>query len=438
MRPPDKASIIKQKLDTVISDTVGMASLFVKHPGVDFTRNRILDLETLLRLILSMGGNSINKEMLDFFQGSTVAPSASAFVQQRDKVLPDLFLYVLHAFNQACEDTKLYKGYRLLAVDGSAITIATDPSETSHVKTNLSDKGINQLQINVIYDLLNKTYTDCIIQDRVRMDERRALIEMMKRSTHEEKRLVIADRGYESLNLFEHFHKIDNHDYLIRVKNEKGIKEIANLPMRELDTEISTTITTLQTKEVRAKGYKWIAGHGIYKERKESSWDHEAICPMTLRVVRFKIREDTYETIVTSLDRFQFPLAEIKKLYHMRWGIETSFRELKYVLGLVSFHCKKQEYAVQEIYARLIMYNFCERITLTAVIVQNSSRKHAYQVNFTMGIHICFRFFRHTGNDPPNVMALITKYILPIRKNRKDVRKMPKGKEFVSFVYRIA
>lgn len=100
------------------------------------------------------------------------------------------------------------------------------------------------------------------------------------------------------------------------------------------------------------------------------------------------------ETIVTSLDRFQFPLAEIKKLYHMRWGIETSFRELKYVLGLVSFHCKKQEYAVQEIYARLIMYNFCERITLAAVIVQNSSRKHVYQVNFTMGIHICLRFFQ--------------------------------------------
>ena len=437
MHPPNPASIIKQKLDTVISDTVGMASLFVKHPGVDFTRNRILDLTTLLRLILSMGGNSINKEILDFFQGSAVAPTASAFVQQRDKILPDLFLYVLRAFNDACEDVKLYKGYRLLAVDSSAITIATDPSETSYMKASLSDKGINQLQLSAMYDLLNRTYADCVMQDRVRMDERRALIDMMKRSSREEKRLMIADRGYESLNLFEHFHKTENHDYLIRVKNEKSLKEIADLPMRELDCNISFTVTTLQTKEVRARGYKWVAGQGKYKERRYSAWDHEPVCPMTLRVVRFKISEDTFETIVTSLDRFQFPLAEIKKLYHMRWGIETSFRELKYVLGLVSFHCKKQEYAIQEIYARLIMYNFCERITLAAVIVQSDSRKHLYQANFTMGIHICLRFYRHTGNDPPDVMALITKYILPVRENRKDKRNL-KIKGLIPFAYRIA
>ena len=39
----------------------------------------------------------------------------------------------------------------------------------------------------------------------------------------------------------------------------------------------------------------------------------------------------------------------------MRWGIETSFRELKYAIGLCCLF-KKGEYIMQEIYARLILY----------------------------------------------------------------------------------
>lgn len=30
--------------------------------------------------------------------------------------------------------------------------------------------------------------------------------------------------------------------------------------------------------------------------------------------------------------------------YHLRWDIETSFRELKYALGGISFHSKKDDF----------------------------------------------------------------------------------------------
>ena len=63
-------------------------------------------------------------------------------------------------------------------------------------------------------------------------------------------------------------------------------------------------------------------------------------------------------------------------------GIETSFRELKYAIGLTNFHAKKVEYIVQEVYARMIMYNFCEMITLH-VIINQTDKRHIYQVNFT-------------------------------------------------------
>ena len=129
----------------------------------------------------------------------------------------------------------------------------------------------------------------------------------------------------------------------------------------------------------------------------------------------------------------------MKDLYHMRWGIETSFRELKYAIGLVNFHARKEEYILQEIYARLTIYNFCERITTAVVIMQSrASNKHAYQVNYTMAIHICVDFFRcNSPNAPPDVEKTIRRYVLPVRPGRQDKRKMT-AKGYVFFMYRVA
>lgn len=43
---------------------------------------------------------------------------------------------------------------------------------------------------------------------------------------------------------------------------------------------------------------------------------------------------------------------------------------------------------MQEIYARLILYNYCEIITMHVVIRQNDT-KHVYRMNYTIAIHIC-------------------------------------------------
>ena len=88
---------------------------------------------------------------------------------------------------------------------------------------------------------------------------------------------------------------------------------------------------------------------------------------MEFRVLRFPILEDSYECIITNLPSAEFNVEEIKKLYAMKWGIETSFRELMYAVRLTSFHSKKNEYITQEIWARLILYNFCEIITATSL-----------------------------------------------------------------------
>ena len=87
---------------------------------------------------------------------------------------------------------------------------------------------------------------------------------------------------------------------------------------------------------------------------------------MKMRVIRFPITQGSYECIITNLPQNKFNSDEIKRLYAKRWGIETSFRELKYALGLTRFHSKKPEYIMQEIWSRMTLYNFCEIIAQRA------------------------------------------------------------------------
>ena len=83
------------------------------------------------------------------------------------------------------------------------------------------------------------------------------------------------------------------------------------------------------------------------------------------------------------------------------------------------------------------MYNFCERITMNVVIDNDKDRKWQYHANYTMGIHICFDFFRYIGDEPPDIEEKISHYILPIRPNRADRRKVT-SKPAVFFLYRVA
>ena len=163
---------------------------------------------------------------------------------------------------------------------------------------------------------------------------------------------------------------------------------------------------------------------------KENPW-YEFNC----RVVRFKISDDKYETIITNLSREEFSMEEIREIYNMRWGEETSFRELKYAIGLNALHAKKRKLIQQEIYARMIMYNFCQRIVQEIKIPKQDRNKYTYRVNFTKSIHIIREFLRKKGGKNPPVEYLIAKEILPIQPNRKYKRHV-KPKTVVCFNYR--
>lgn len=433
------SKFVKERLMSIVREMEKSPEVFVKNPGKDFTRNRKLSFEDIVILMLSMGGNSIYRELLEHFKYDITTATASAFVQQRDKILPSALQHLFKTFTYSFDNYKKFNGYRLLAADGSALNIAHNPRDSqTYIKCHSNARGFNVLHLNALFDLCNKVYIDANIQPIKSLNENKALTDMVDRSTLSSNVIVIADRGYESYNTCAHIEE-KGWKYVIRVKdiNSKGIASSLRLPSCEtFDTRIYLKLTRRNTKEIKANPqiYKYmpINSRFDYLEQKSPNF-----YPISFRVIRFKISEDSFETIITNLDKHEFSLGAIKKLYHMRWGIETSFRELKYAIGLVNFHSKKVEFIEQEVFAKLTMYNFCEIITLN-VIVTHKQRKHEYQVNFTVAIYICRYFFKHPDDKkPPDIEALIKQNILPVRKGRKDQRKL-RTKSSVSFIYRVA
>lgn len=230
-------------------------------------------------------------------------------------------------------DFKVFDGYRLLAVDGSDLGVSHNPSDSDTYLHPHSEKGFNLLHLNAMYDLCNKLYVDAVIQPGRKVNEYRALTEMVDRSSIQGKVLILADRGYESYNVFAHAEQ-KGWNYMVRVKdiNRRGILCSKQLPTSgEIDKTLSILLTRKKTKEIKAapEHYQFISNKSTFDYLDANQND---FYPMTFRAVRFKISEDTYETIITNLDPSDFPAEKIKYLYHLRWGIETSFRELKYAI----------------------------------------------------------------------------------------------------------
>lgn len=76
----------------------------------------------------TMSENSIGKILIGRFQNSEKTPSASAFVQQRQKLLPAALETLFHHFT-ALPRPGTFCGCRLLAVDGSSLKSAAYPED---------------------------------------------------------------------------------------------------------------------------------------------------------------------------------------------------------------------------------------------------------------------------------------------------------------------
>lgn len=94
----------------------------------------------------------------------------------------------------------------------------------------------------------------------------------------------------------------------------------------------------------------------------------------------------------------------MKEIYCRRWGIETSFRELKYAIGFASLHGKKKEFMLQEVFARL--YNDTSLIASCVEIPEGK------RIIISATAYFCRQFLR-MKIDPSLVLEKIANIFLP-------------------------
>ena len=438
----DFSTEVLKELDHKISklDRLKAVDHLISDEGRDFTRDRKLLFPDMIKTILSMAGKPVREELLDHFDYSADSATASAFVQARSKIEPEAFRCLFDMMNKEYPCIKTFKGYHLIAVDGSDLAISyNQQDEETYLIKGTDTKGCNLYHINAAYDILENRYTDMILTTRVHEGEQASLITMAERCP-EKKCILIADRGYPTWNVMEHIIRSGRH-FLFRCKDINSYTSLLsrfNLPDKEFDLDVSTILTTSQTDKVKANPakYRFLSSKSVFDYVDK---EHQ-FYTVQYRTARFKLDgSDEYESIITDLPRDKFNTETIKKLYQMRWGIETSFRNLKYSADLSTQHARKRRSIQQEIWARLILYNLS--FIIIHHIWEKSSKgrkKYSYTINKTRAIHLVRQALgRRKGGHPPDLEALVKAELLPVRPGRSDLRKI-EPHSFVCFNYRFS
>lgn len=427
---------VKKKLQDSISEICADRVLYVRNPNRDFIRNRKWGLEKIIHFVLSIGGKSLGKEILDFFDYNENLPSVSAFCQQRSKLKPEAFYKLFRIFTDKFFELKCMKGYRILAADGSQLYLpdSCDDPDTFHGNGE-NKKGYFMFQMEAIYDVLNHLYIDACACPVLQASERQMLRELLISNPMKMPSVLILDRGYESYSLLS-FLDEQNIKYLIRVRRDDRCILSHFNPGDGNDMDIHWILGKKDKPDptVQKEIYKRISDSVKFEKITKDNPYYD----FKTRLVCIELPSGEKEYLLTSLTRNEFSTKEIDQLYRMRWGIETSFRMLKYVVELNQFHTKKAENILQEIYARLTVYNYCELITTHIAIKQDASKKYNYQIDFTQAFHICRHYFRSINISPPTIEVLIRKYIQPIRKDRHYSRKSRRTRPNNHFIYRVS
>ena len=410
-----------EKLQAILQGMESNKKEYVTNPQKDFTRKRKVNFYDMMWFLLFIGANSMSEEIRRAFNDKKFSHiSEAAILKSRSKIKSVAFEHLFHRFNATLENSQEYKGYKIIAVDGSDFSsLYSADSEYATISNQYG--GANRMHITSAYDILNKNFLDCMIEAKNKADERKGAVTMLSSLAESEKILAIMDRGFDGLKMIEHCNRISNLSYLIRVRSTK-MKEIAALPDKELDLDLKFEVMT-QSKRLPYK-------------TKIQAWDMDLPCTVLFRLVKVKLK-DKWLVLATNLPRKDFSAHKLKKLYEKRWKIELAFRDIKHALGSLHFHSKKELFNLQEFFAHLIRYNLTNRIISQVRLAKPKNLKYHYEINFKNAAQIVQDYCRNLYFYYEKILDQISKYVHPVRKDRFFLRNC-RYIHPVSFNYRVA
>ena len=413
---------IRHTFFSILSDIENDISSFVQKPGSHMTRHRYCDFKDTVLATLSLSMNRSNTELLNYFGIKRHIPSKSAFTQQRQKLNDSFFPTLLKTFNNAIPLTKTYKGFHLVAVDGTDINLPTDKKDTVYsIKQARSDNYFYQMHVNALFDICENRYISVITQPKPQMNEKKAFIDLVENCGMPENTIFIGDRGYISLNTVANLIE-SNKYFLIRSKSPTSTGSFTKnliLPDVESDQYISFNITRAIRKcyTKHPDKYKCIKKSHIFDYIAPN--DKSSIYTMSVRVTCVKLDDDSYEYLISNLPMDTFPSKELKDLYWKRWAIETSFKRLKYALSLVYLHSVNRRLIIQELYAKIIMYNFTSLLhsyvqRCTELLEKDKQNKYKYNVSFDDAVPIAKQLLKYSIKNSI-IKALLIKHLSAVR-----------------------
>ena len=373
----------------------------------------------------------------EFFKklgGAVITVTASAFTQSRSKLLHTGFIELNQkAIVQTCYedgDYRKYRGFRLLAIDGSKVRLPDEPEicktfgtiriSNQHKKT---EGEYPAAVASVLYDVLNNVALDSILAPAKAYEVDLAIEHLDFIGDND---LVLFDRGYISYIFLASLIQ-KGADFLGRC-SQSSFKEAR----RMFRQNISSTVVTLLCP---AKKKKEAQSLGLPSKIK-------------VRFVRVILDNGEVEVLVTSLlDEAEYPVEEFKKLYFMRWGVETFYGIIKGRLNLENFTGKTVESVRQDFYATIFISGLESLLTEDAqekLDEKSSSNKHPQAVNKAVSFntiknYVIELFFQEEDRDI--ILDRLTELFMTnpvcVRKNRQVERKDSSAKILLNYHKRI-
>ncbi len=412
--------LIKKNLLDSIDLLLSEKSKFLYNPDKDFSRTQKISFRDSMLFPMTVTSESTAVEMLDFFPVEKL-PSQAALSYRRGQIKVAAFKELFTSFTSKLPQNRLFRGMRLIACDGTRLNTPYNPKDSdSFVDFVEGKKGFNQYHLNLCYDVLNDIYLDAVIQDYSALNEKRAFCEMIDRLPQDRPALFTADRGYDSFNVIAHV--INNHhSFVIRLTSAKAMTIFDDTEEHDIlesfDIEEDIYLGRVRTKKSRLlPNYHFLRSNQTYDYIPKST---KGIDCFRVRLIKFRLPGGDFEYLLTNLPRKNFSASVIKEIYRLRWGIETSFRFLKYASEMNSIHSLRKDFIFQEIYAKLTSYNFCASVMKCLDSKDSEKSRHKYAPEKTYLIKICMRYLKGKLDD---ILLLLSKRKVPIRAGRKFSR----------------
>lgn len=386
------------------------------HSDTNFTRVNKLTFSAVVLKILHSFSDSVEYNLATFLPKLKLKQvTAGAFSIARYKIKIDFFKDLDTELCQIIESIqpKRWKGYRLIAGDGTSISIPVSKQTTSYFGIFAESKGGSKTVMAnacMFYDVLSNFVLKSAISTT--KDNEHTLMKEMLIDFASKDSILLLDRGFCYFYIYKTL--IDNgFNFCIRQKIDHA-QGSSKLIFSNNSSDFITEWMPSEAETATCKKYNVNSD------------------PIKVRITKIILPSGEIEVLISNL--FDFDLInkeDMKALYHYRWNIEEAFKQLKPKMKLEQFGSRKPEGIFQEFYAHLIMLNLTTLIAMEAepIIEQKVlGRKLKYKYNrinaykFIKETFIDLFYSIDIQNIIDELIQKISNSIISIRPNRSFTR----------------